>query len=211
MPLGLFRSRAFTTINLATFFIYGGLYVMFSYQGIVLQGVLGYTALGAGAVGPAGRHLPRHAVDADRHDRPGRQSGRGRFLTLGPALMAAGLLWFTRLPASSDAVARQPRAARHRWSRRVGVSSTSCRRSCCSGIGIACVVAPLTNTLMGSIPERFSGSRLGHQQRDRAGRPAAARGADLRRDQRDVLRAAWRARPRPRPDLGRGPRRRSRR
>ena len=53
VPLGLFRSRAFTTINLATFFIYGGLYVMLSYQGITLQGALGYTALAAGAVGPA--------------------------------------------------------------------------------------------------------------------------------------------------------------
>ena len=47
----LFRQRAFATINLATFFIYGALYVTISYQALVLQGVLGYTALGAGAVG----------------------------------------------------------------------------------------------------------------------------------------------------------------
>ncbi len=33
VPLSLFRSRAFTTINLATFFIYGALYVTFSYRG----------------------------------------------------------------------------------------------------------------------------------------------------------------------------------
>ena len=51
VPLDLFRSRSFTTINLATFFLYGALYVTFSYQGIVFQGVLGYTALAAGAVG----------------------------------------------------------------------------------------------------------------------------------------------------------------
>ena len=51
VPLGLFRSRAFAAINLATFFVYGALYVTFIYQAVVLQGVLGYTALGAGLVG----------------------------------------------------------------------------------------------------------------------------------------------------------------
>ena len=58
VPLGLFRSRAFTTINVATFFIYGALYVTFFYQAVVLQGVLGYTALGAGSSGfPSGLML----------------------------------------------------------------------------------------------------------------------------------------------------------
>ena len=45
------ESRAFASINLATFFIYGGLYVTFFYQAVILQGVLGYTALGAGLIG----------------------------------------------------------------------------------------------------------------------------------------------------------------
>ena len=55
VPLELFRSRAFATVNLATFFIYGALYVTFFYQAVILQGVLGYTALGAGIVGiPSG-------------------------------------------------------------------------------------------------------------------------------------------------------------
>ena len=58
MPLGLFRSRTFTTINLATFFVYGGLYVTLSYQSIMLQGALGYTALAAGAVVLPDRDLP---------------------------------------------------------------------------------------------------------------------------------------------------------
>ncbi len=51
VPLELFRSRAFSSINLATFFIYGGLYVTFFYQAVILQGVLGYTALAAGITG----------------------------------------------------------------------------------------------------------------------------------------------------------------
>ena len=49
VPLELFRSRAFATVNLATFFIYGALYVTFFYQAVILQGVLGYTALGGRA------------------------------------------------------------------------------------------------------------------------------------------------------------------
>ncbi len=157
VPLGLFRSRAFATINLATFFVYGGLYVMLSYLSIVLQGALGYTALGAGAVVlPVGICLvtlsPRIGTIAGRDG----QAGARRFLTLGPALMAAGLLWYTRLPASSTpwhASPEQPASLIPPASVFVDVLPAVVL----FGIGIACVVAPLTNTLMGSIPERFSG------------------------------------------------------
>lgn len=157
VPLGLFRSRAFTTINVATFFVYGGLYVMLSYLSIVLQGALGYTALGAGAVVlPVGFCLvtlsPRIGTIAGRDG----QAGAQRFLTLGPTLMAAGLLWFTRLPASSApwrASPDQPGSLIPPASVVVDVLPAVVL----FGIGIACVVAPLTNTLMGSIPERFSG------------------------------------------------------
>ena len=70
VPLGLFRSRAFATVNLATFFVYGALYVTFGYQPLVLQGVLGYTALGAGLIG-----LPeRDPAVGPVH--PGRDGGR---------------------------------------------------------------------------------------------------------------------------------------
>jgi EmrB/QacA subfamily drug resistance transporter len=157
VPLSLFRSRAFTTINLATFFVYGGLYVMLSYLSIVLQGALGYTALAAGAVVlPVGISLitlsPRIGSIAGRDG----QGGARRFLTLGPALMAAGLLWFTRLPASSTpwrASPNQPDSLIPPAAALIDVLPALVL----FGIGIACVVAPLTNTLMGSIPERFSG------------------------------------------------------
>ena len=69
VPLALFRSRAFTTINLPTFFIYGALYVTFFYQAVVLQGVLGYTALGAGLVGTPVRDHAGAPLDPDRDDR----------------------------------------------------------------------------------------------------------------------------------------------
>jgi len=90
VPLGLFRSRTFTTINLMTFFVWGGLYVMLSYLSITLQGALGYTALAAGlSVIPFSICLitlsPRIGTLAGR-------VGARRFLTLGPVLMTAGLL-----------------------------------------------------------------------------------------------------------------------
>ena len=154
VPLGLFRSRVFTTINLMTFFVYGGLYVMLSYLSITLQGALGYTALAAGVA-----VLPISICLIALSTRIGTLAGRSgarRFLTLGPALMAAGLLWFTRLPATSPA-----------WHANVGTPATLIPpagffvdvlpATILFGLGIANVVAPLTNTLMGSIPERFSG------------------------------------------------------
>ncbi|HEX2469797.1 MAG TPA: MFS transporter, partial [Candidatus Limnocylindrales bacterium] len=157
VPLGLFRSRAFTTINLATFFVYGGLYVMLSYLSIVLQGALGYTALAAGAaVLPIGICLitlsPRIGTIAGRDGR----TGARRFLTLGPGLMAAGLLWFTRLPATSTPWPASPDQPASLIPP-VSVITDVLPAVLLFGIGIACVVAPLTNTLMGSIPERFSG------------------------------------------------------
>jgi EmrB/QacA subfamily drug resistance transporter len=154
VPLGLFRSRAFTTINIATFFVYGGLYVMLSYLSITLQGALGYTALAAGvAVLPIGVCL---ITLSTRIGTMAGRSGARRFLTLGPALMATGLLWFSRLPASSTtwrASAERPDSLIPPAAFLIDVLPAVVL----FGIGIACVVAPLTNTLMGSIPARFSG------------------------------------------------------
>ena len=154
VPLSLFRSRAFSAVNIATFFIWGGLYVMLSYLSIVLQGPLGYSALGAGAA-----VLPFGICLITLSTRVGSVAGRvgaRRFLTLGPLLMAAALLWFTRLPATSEPW----KASLDRLSALVppaGYLVDVFPAIVMFGIGIACVVAPLTNTLMGSIPTRFSG------------------------------------------------------
>lgn len=154
VPLGLFRSRVFSAINIATFFIWGGLYVMFSYLSIVLQGPLGYNALGAGAA-----VLPFAFCMITLSTRIGTIAGRmgaRRFLTLGPLLMATGLLWFTRLPATSEPW----RASLDRLGSLVppaGYLVDVLPAILIFGTGIACVVAPLTNTLMGSIPARYSG------------------------------------------------------
>lgn len=154
VPLSLFRSTTFTTINLATFFIYGALYVTFSYQGILLQNVLGYTALAAGAVGiPVGICLTLLST------RIGAMAGRigaRPFLVAGPLLMAGALLWFARVPVGSDpwlASLAQPATLIPPVDLLVDILPSILL----FGFGISCIVAPLTNTLMGSVPERYSG------------------------------------------------------
>jgi EmrB/QacA subfamily drug resistance transporter len=154
VPLGLFRSRAFATVNLATFFIYGALYVTFSYQVLVLQGTLGYTALSAGVVGlPIGIML---TLLSTRIGTIAARVGARRFLVAGPLTMAAGLLWYVRLPAQS-----QPWRASigdpSTWIPPVDVFVDIMPAILLFGVGISCVVAPLTTTLMGSVPGRFSG------------------------------------------------------
>jgi predicted MFS family arabinose efflux permease len=154
VPLSLFRSRAFATVNLATFFIYGALYVTFSYQVLVFQGTLGYTALAAGVVGlPVGVML---SVLSTRIGTIAARVGARRFLVGGPLAMAAALLWYARLPADStpwQAAIDDPAT----WLPPVDVFIDILPAVLLFGLGISCVVAPLTTTLMGSVPGRFSG------------------------------------------------------
>jgi len=154
VPLSLFRSRTFSAVNLATFFIYGALYVTLSYQGLLLQGVLGYTALAAGAV-----VLPFGICLTLLSTRVGTIAGRAgarRFLVAGPLIMAIGLLWFARLPANAapwTATLGDPASLIPPMSVLVDVLPGELL----IGIGISLVVAPLTNTLMGSVPGRSAG------------------------------------------------------
>ena len=154
IPLELFKSRAFSSINLATFFIYGGLYVTFFYQAVILQGVLGYTALAAGITGvPTGLML---ALLSTRIGTLAGRMGSRRFLIAGPLLMAIGLLWYSRIPADStpwkasidDPASLIPP---------IDTMTDILPYALLFGLGISCVVAPLTSTLMGSISGRFSG------------------------------------------------------
>ncbi|MEA2608289.1 MAG: hypothetical protein QOJ75_532 [Chloroflexota bacterium] len=154
VPLGLFRQRAFATINLATFFIYGALYVTFSYQALALQNVLGYTAVAAGAVG-----IPTGLLLSFLSTRVGTLAGRfgaRRFLVAGPALMAVAMLWYVRLPADSapwKAAFETPSSLIPPIAMFVDVVPGVLL----FGIGISLVVAPLTSTLMSSVPARYSG------------------------------------------------------
>ena len=154
VPLELFRDRTFAAINLATFFIYGALYISQSYQGLLVQGVLGYTATAAGAIGlPAGVMLTLLSTRVGTL--AGRIGARG-FLVAGPLIMATGLLWFVRLPTDSaawEATLSQPATLVPP----PDVLTDVLPAVLLFGLGIALIVAPLTSTLMNSVPTTRSG------------------------------------------------------
>jgi EmrB/QacA subfamily drug resistance transporter len=148
VPLGLFRVRQFAMINLSTLLIYGALYVTFGFQSLFLQGTLGYAAFAAGAVG-----LPIGLILTFLSTRIGSLAGRlggRRFLTAGPLTAAAGLLWLGRIPSTSAAWSRGPIPP-------VDTLIDVLPGIILFGIGISMVVAPLTSTLMSSVPVRNAG------------------------------------------------------
>jgi hypothetical protein len=128
--------------------------VTFINQAIVLQGVLGYTALAAGAIGiPVGIML---SVLSTRIGALSARIGARRFLVAGPMLMAVAMLWFARLPADSapwKAAFNDPATLIPPVATLVDVLPAVLL----FGLGISMVVAPLTSALMSSIPGRFSG------------------------------------------------------
>jgi EmrB/QacA subfamily drug resistance transporter len=154
VPLALFRSRNFAVINLATFLIYGALYVSFAFQGLFFQGTLGYTALAAGAA-----EVPVGILLALFSAKVGALCGRfgvRPFLVAGSLLMAVGFLWLARIPASSEpwvAVADRPASLLPNGGFLVDVLPGVL----VFGIGLTLVVAPITTALMGSVPVRRSG------------------------------------------------------
>ena len=154
IPLGLFRSRNFSVTNISTLVIYGALYVTFQYLALFAIGTLGYSELAFGLAGIPGSLFlvflsSRMGAFAVRH-------GPRWFMTIGPLIMGAGLLWFVRLPATSEP-----------WVASIGdLSSFVPPRDyfvdllpalAVFGIGIAIMVAPLTTALMRSVPSHNSG------------------------------------------------------
>ncbi|HUQ79288.1 MAG TPA: MFS transporter [Patescibacteria group bacterium] len=154
VPLSLFRNREFAAINLATFLIYGALYVSFTSTALLYQGTLGYSATGAAIIG-----LPAGVLIATLSTRVGgltSRHGTRIFLVVGPLIVAAGQLWLARIPASSVPwVADLARPASLIPPLDAVIDVLPATLS--FGAGMALVVAPLTSTLMGSIPGRHSG------------------------------------------------------
>jgi EmrB/QacA subfamily drug resistance transporter len=154
IPLGLFRSRNFTVTNISTLLIYGALYVSFYYLPLVMQGTLGYTAAAAGLAGLVGSLFL--IFFSARFGALAARFGPRRFMALGPLIMAAGVLWFARIPSSSAA-----------WRLQFGSPSTYLPPLSyftdflpgyiMFGIGIMVLVAPLTTALMTSVPGRNAG------------------------------------------------------
>ena len=154
VPLGLFRRRRFATINLSTLLIYGALYTILYVQALFLIGVVGYSATAAGIVGvPTGILLTvlstRVGALAGRH-------GARRFLVVGPLLMAASILWLARIPTTTEPwllALGDPST----YVPPIGVVVDVLPYTIVFGFGLALVVAPLTSTLMSSIPVSNAG------------------------------------------------------
>lgn len=154
IPPGLFKSRNFTVTNISTLVIYGALYVTFYYLGLFQQGTLGYTAAAAGAGGVPGSLFLIFL--SSRFGSLAARLGPRWFMTVGPVLMAIGVLWYVRVPSSSVA-----------WKLQIDVPSTYLPpgswfidflpAAIIFGLGISLMVAPLTTALMTSVPVRNSG------------------------------------------------------
>ncbi len=154
IPVHLFRSRNFTVTNISTLLIYGALYVTFYFLTLFQQGTLGYTAAAAGLGGIPGPLFliflsSRFGMLAARH-------GPRWFMALGPALMALGVLWFSRVPATSTAwqlMLDRPST----YLPPVSYFTDFLPGSILFGAGLSAMVAPLTTALMTSVPVRNSG------------------------------------------------------
>lgn len=154
IPPHLFRSRNFTVANLSTFLIYGALYVVGYFLTLFLQGTIGYSAAAAGLGSvPAGLFLmilsSRFGLLAARH-------GPRRFLAIGPGLMALGVAWYARIPASSAPWQFTPADLRS-YPPPAGYLTDVLPGNLLFGLGLAMLAAPLTAAVMASVPVRNSG------------------------------------------------------
>jgi EmrB/QacA subfamily drug resistance transporter len=143
LPLDLFRVRNFAASNAATFLTYAALGAVLLYLPVYLQ-FLGFSAFEAGlALIPMSIALillaSRFGGLADRH-------GPRLFLSLGPALVGVGTLFLLPLRDREDFWT---------WGI-VGLVVLA--------VGLAMLVAPITNTAIASAPESLAGIASGVNQ-----------------------------------------------
>jgi EmrB/QacA subfamily drug resistance transporter len=141
LPLALFRNRQFTGANLTTLAVYAALSGAFFLLVLQLQVALGYSALEAGAA-----LLPVTLLMLALSARAGawaQRVGPRLPMTLGPVVVAAGLLLWSNVDAGSTYVG--------------GVLPGAV----VFGLGLACTVAPLTATIMASADEAHLGAASG--------------------------------------------------
>ncbi len=154
IPPSLFRSRNFSVTNISTFLIYGALYVIGYFLTLFVQSTVGYTAAAAGLTSlPSGLFL---MFLSSRFGALAARFGPRRFMAIGPALMFLAVLWYARIPATTEA-----------WRFAFGDPSTDVPptsylidllpASLVYGIGLSIMVAPLTTALMTSVPVHNAG------------------------------------------------------
>jgi EmrB/QacA subfamily drug resistance transporter len=141
LPLGLFASRQFASANAITFVVYAALGGVFFLFVVFLQTVLGYSALEAGA-----STLPISITLLLLSSRSGalaQRIGPRWQLTIGPFLLAAGMLLMRRIePGDSYVAAVLPAVL-------------------VFGLGLAAVVAPVTATALAAVDAGHAGIASG--------------------------------------------------
>ncbi|MEU0491631.1 MFS transporter [Nocardiopsis sp. NPDC006139] len=141
LPLGMFASRGFSATNAATVLVYGALGPLFFLLVIYLQEVAGYPPIAAGAAS-----LPITVLMLALSARSGKLAARigpRPQLVAGPLLVGAGLWLLSRIgtdaPYLTDVLP--------------GVLLVA--------LGLSTTVAPLTATVLASVPERHAGLASG--------------------------------------------------
>ena len=141
LPLDIFRSAQFRAANLVTITVYAALGGVFFLLTLQLQQVLGYSALEAGAA-----TLPITLLMLALSARSGALAARigpRLQMTVGPLLVAVGILLMTRIePGVSYEAGVLPAVV-------------------IVGLGLATTVAPLTSTALGSVDDRHAGVASG--------------------------------------------------
>ena len=141
MPLGIFASRQFSAANLVTFAVYAALGGVFFLLVSFLQISLGYSPIAAGAAS-----LPVTALMLLFSARAGalaQRIGARIPLTVGPLVIAAGLLLMTRIEPGDSYV------------------SSVLPAVIVFGSGLTLVVAPVTATVLAAADARHSGIASG--------------------------------------------------
>jgi EmrB/QacA subfamily drug resistance transporter len=141
LPLEIFRSRQFSAANGVTFVVYAALGGVFFLLVSFLQISLGYTPIEAGAAS-----LPVTLLMLLFSARSGalaQRIGPRLPLTVGPLVIALGLLWMTQIgPGDSYVTAILPPVI-------------------VFGLGLTLVVAPVTATVLAAADSRHSGVASG--------------------------------------------------
>ena len=154
IPLSLFGSRNFTVTNISTLVIYGALYVTFYYLTLFMQGTIGYTAAAAGLAGIPGS-LFLTFLSARFGGLAGRIGPR-IFMAVGPAIMALGVLWYARMPATSVPWHLEPQNPAT-FLPPLSYVIDLLPAGIIFGLGLSITVAPLTTALMRSVPAHNAG------------------------------------------------------